>query len=122
MFKFENVVRIGDLEISSYKKKISEQQKSAEAETSHPYVVTIRNNSNKEKISFECNSDEGTNTLSYGGLLSAFSFYLLCVVRNKETPSVLSMSPDNIAKLLHAVDVENSVYALHMSLEYGELI
>lgn len=122
MFKFENVVRIGDLEISSYKKKISEQQKSAEAATSYPYVVTICNNSNKEKISFEYNSEEGTHTLSYGGLLSAFSFYLSGVVRNKETPAVLSMSPDNIAKLLHAVDVENSVYALHMSLEYGELI
>lgn len=122
MFKFENVVRIGDLEVSSFKKKISGQQKFAEAVTSHPYVVTISNNSNKEKISFEYNSEEGTNTLSYGGLLSAFSFYLLGVVRNKETPAVLSMSHENIAKLLRAVEVENSVYALHMSLEYGELI
>ena len=122
MFKFVNVVRIGELEISSYKKKISGHQKSAEAFTSYPYVVTINNNSNTEKISFEYNSHEGTNTLSYGGLLSAISFYLTGVVYNNALPPVLSMSHENIKKLLHAVDIEYSLHTLCMSLEYGELI
>lgn len=122
MFKFENVIRIGDLEVSSYKKKISEQQKSTEIGSSNSYVVTISNNSNKEKISFEYNSCECTNTLSYGGLLSALSFYLTGVVHNNTLPTVLSMSHENIKKLLHAVDTEYSLHTLCMSLEYGELI
>ena len=122
MFKFENVIRIGDLEVSSYKKKISEQQKSTEIGSSNSYVVTIINNSNKEKISFEYNSCECTNTLSYGGLLSAISFYLTGVVHNNALPLVLSMSHENIKKLLHAVDTEYSLHTLCMSLEYSELI
>lgn len=122
MFKFENVVRIGDLEVSSFKKKIKNQQKSAEIGSSNPYVVTIINNSNKEKISFEYNSCECTDTLSYGGLLSALSFYLTGVVYNNTLPPVLSMSHENIKKLLHAVDTEYSLHTLCMSLEYGELI
>lgn len=122
MFKFENVVRIGDLEVSSFKKKIKNQQKSAEIGSSNPYVVSIYNNGNKEKISFEYNSCECTNTLSYGGLLSAISFYLAGVVHNNTLPPVLSMSHENIKKLLHAVDTEYSLHTLCMSLEYSELI
>ena len=122
MFKFENVVRIGDLEVSSFKKKIKNQQKSAEIGSSNPYVVSIYNNGNKEKISFEYNSCECTNTLSYGGLLSAISFYLAGVVHNNTLLPVLSMSHENIKKLLHAVDTEYSLHTLCMSLEYSELI
>lgn len=122
MFKFENVVRIGDLEVSSFKKKIKNQQKSAEIGSSNLYVVSICNNGNKEKISFEYNSCECTNTLSYGGLLSALSFYLTGVVHNNALPAVLSMSHENIKKLLHAVDVEYSLHTLCMSLEYSEQI
>lgn len=122
MFKFENVVRIGDLEVSSFKKKIKNQQKSTVIGSSNSYVVSIYNNRNKEKISFEYNSCECTDTLSYGGLLSALSFYLTGVVYNNTLPPVLSMSHENIKKLLHAVDIEYSLHTLCMSLEYGELI